>query len=393
MRRGPGVPFDQVSFPDDPAQPVAPLTRIGPSQRCSTPIRKRYSKNNTPRQRGLFALSVALTRFTPPRLVNIRPWLKTLSPKEIRWTLIIVAILLAANFQVVLDPVAAITISVVRKLAGQSDDCSWPRTLTTYWDVDLFDQLRAPKSRLLERDDEFGIVLLEHPAVNRRFWIREQGAQMDGSALLSYLIGEQQWIIEETPQARIKPGDIVVDCGAHVGAFSDRAFREGASKVIAFEPDPIQIECLRRNFAPEIEAGKFVLIKKAVWSDVGTTTFHIGAGNSGTGSVVEQPADSSLEVELTTIDRVVRELRLPRVDIIKMDIEGAEREALKGARSTLETHRPRLLIDANHVADDVTVLPRMLRDVHPDYGVHNGPCMMGDKSGNPRLVTSYLFFE
>ena len=96
---------------------------------------------------------------------------------------------------------------------------------------------------------------------------------------------------------------------------------------------------------------------------------------------------------MTTIDRVVGELRLPRVDVMKMDIEGAEREALKGARLTLETHRPRLLIDANHVADDVTVLPRMLRDVHPDYDVYSGPCMMGVNSGNSRLLTSYLFFE
>ena len=263
--------------------------------------------------------------------MNIRPWLETLSPKEIRWTLIVVAILLLANFQVVLDPVAAITISVVRKLADQSADCSWPRTFTTYWDVALFERLRAAEPRVLDRDEELGIVLLAHPDVDRRFWIREQGGQMDGPALLSYLIGEQQWIIEETPEARLKPGDIVVDCGAHVGAFSDRAFREGASKVIAFEPDPIQIQCLRRNFVPEIEAGKFVLIEKAVWSDIGTTTFRIGAGNSGAGSVVEQPTGSTVEVETTTIDRVVRELRLPRVDVIKMDIEGAEREALKGA--------------------------------------------------------------
>ena len=196
--------------------------------------------------------------------MNIRPWLDTLSPKEIRWTLVVVAVLLAANFHAVLEPVAAVTISVGRKLAGQAADCSWPRTLTTYWDIARFQQLRAVEARVVDHDDEFGIVLLDHPAVDRRFWIREQGAQMSGPALLSYLIGEQQWIIGATPQAQLKQGDIVVDCGAHVGVFSDRAFREGASQVIAFEPDPIQIQCLRRNFAPEIESGKFVLIEKAV---------------------------------------------------------------------------------------------------------------------------------
>ena len=100
-----------------------------------------------------------------------------------------------------------------------------------------------------------------------------------------------------------------------------------------------------------------------------------------------------VEVETTTIDQLVDELRLPRVDVLKLDIEGAERDALKGARSTLERFRPRLLIDANHLPDDPTVLPRILRDVHADYSLHTGPCLMVNYSGNPELTPSYLFSE
>ncbi len=239
----------------------------------------------------------------------------------------------------------------------------------------------------MDRDEEFGIIQLSHPAVERKFWIREQGLQMDGPALLNYVVSEQQWILQETPGARVKEGDIVVDCGAHVGSFSDRAFREGAAKVVAFEPDPIQIECLRRNFAPEIASGKFVLIEKAVWKDVGTIKFHIGAQNSGTSSVVALQGSSEVEVETTTIDNIVAELGLPRVDVLKLDIEGAEREALAGARSTLEKFRPRLLMDANHRPDDPIALPRIVREIHADYKTQIGPCLIES------LSPSYVWLD
>ena len=170
----------------------------------------------------------------PPNAVNTHPWLETLSPKQIRWALILVAVLLVANLQVVLEPVTFVSAMAMKKIRGEGADCPWPRVITLYWDISDFLRLRAVEARVLDRDEEFGIVLVAHPAVERQFWIREQGQHMDGPTLLSFLIGEQQWIVRETPEARLKEGDIVVDCGAHVGAFSDRAFQEGAAKVVAF---------------------------------------------------------------------------------------------------------------------------------------------------------------
>ncbi len=76
-----------------------------------------------------------------------------------------------------------------------------------------------------------------------------------------------------------------------------------------------------------------------------------------------------------------------------MAIEGAEREALKGARSTLERFRPRLLIDASHLPKDPTVLSDMLRDVHADYRIQRGPCLVDSYLSPPKLTTSYVFFE
>ena len=91
-------------------------------------------------------------------------------------------------------------------------------------------------------------------------------------------------------------------------------------------------------------------------------------------SLVRQVGENSIEVPVTTIDNLVAALGLPRVDYIKMDIEGAEREALQGARETLRQHRPRLMLDSYHRRDDMAVLPPLVRQGNPQYSMICGPC-------------------
>ena len=54
---------------------------------------------------------------------------------------------------------------------------------------------------------------------------------------------------------------------------------------------------------------------------------------------------------------MLRAVGVAKVDFIKMDIEGAERDALKGAAQTLKTYKPRLMLDMYHRPDDAVVLP------------------------------------
>jgi methyltransferase FkbM-like protein len=78
---------------------------------------------------------------------------------------------------------------------------------------------------------------------------------------------------------------------------------------------------------------------------------------------------------LTTIDELVAELNLTRVDFIKMDIEGAEKNALRGARQTLGRFRPRLAISAEHLPDDDTAIPALVRTLQPSYQARFGRCL------------------
>jgi hypothetical protein len=82
-------------------------------------------------------------------------------------------------------------------------------------------------------------------------------------------------------------------------------------------------------------------------------------------------------VAVTTIDRIVSELQLPRVDFIKLDIEGAERNAMAGASTTIKTYRPRMAIASYHHSDDLEVLPPLALSAQPDYSTCVGGAGLG----------------
>ena len=177
-----------------------------------------------------------------------------------------------------------------------------------------------------------------------------------------------------------------MDCGAHVGVFTQSALDRGAAKVIAIEPEPVNLECLRRNLAREIAAGRVIVVPKGAWSSEKTITLFLGIDNSGMNTMIEGAGGDAMEVPVTTIDNLVRSLHLPRVDYIKMDIEGAEREALAGAIETLRQFRPRLMIDSYHRAGDMQVLPTIIRRAHGDYSMSCGPCEFGLHGFLPHVV-------
>jgi hypothetical protein len=87
---------------------------------------------------------------------------------------------------------------------------------------------------------------------------------------------------------------------------------------------------------------------------------------------------------------MMEELKLPRVDFIKMDIEGAETRALTGAQQTLEKYHPRLSISVYHAADHPEAVPRIVRQAWAGYQVECGPCAVVDKT---KIRPDVLYFR
>jgi FkbM family methyltransferase len=189
----------------------------------------------------------------------------------------------------------------------------------------------------------------------------------------------------------IHSGDIVLDCGASDGDFTRDALAAGASKVVAIEVAPAAIECLRRNLATEIAAGRAVVYPKGVWDRDDFLTLEVDDDNFAASSVVTRTATMhpSVQVPLTTIDKIVAELKLPRVDFIKMDVEGAEAQALTGARDTITRFKPRMAIAAEHKPEDEVTLPQLVRGIRSDYRFQCGQCL--EAKGHIRA--DVLFFQ
>lgn len=189
----------------------------------------------------------------------------------------------------------------------------------------------------------------------------------------------------------LQEGDVVLDCGAHVGVFTREALHQGARLVVAIEPAPENLVCLRRNFESEIAAGRVIVADAGVWDKEETLPLRVQDENSAADSVALRynPSREGPQVRLTTIDRLAGELKLDRVDFIKMDIEGAEQQALAGARETLARFHPRLAISDYHRPEDPAKIPGVVKRAWSGYQMECGFCM--EHAG--RIAPEILYFR
>ncbi len=202
------------------------------------------------------------------------------------------------------------------------------------------------------------------------------------SGLDAFVLAEEEFDIYQT--YRIKPGFVVLDCGANIGTFTRRALNRGAAKVVAIEINPEEQEGLRRTFADEIRDGRVIVYPKGVWDKETELDLR--------GDSVALPRDGApIRLPVTTIDKIVSELNLASVDFIKMDIEGAEKSALRGAQATLAKYSPTMAISAEHLPDDMVSIPALVGELVPGrFRMQFGFCEL---VGPFRAVPNVLHFS
>ncbi len=145
----------------------------------------------------------------------------------------------------------------------------------------------------------------------------------------------------------VRPGDICLDCGSCEGFFALQALESKAARVICIEPSEEMTDSLRRTFASQIAEGKIVVHHAAVGAMEGQATFSSSQINPY-GGAVEESSGAGHSVKVETIATICAELAIERVDFIKMDIEGAEIQAVEGALPILRRDHPRLAITTYH---------------------------------------------
>ncbi|MFM2360396.1 MAG: 31-O-demethyl-FK506 methyltransferase FkbM [Bacteroidota bacterium] len=148
----------------------------------------------------------------------------------------------------------------------------------------------------------------------------------------------------------VAAGNVVLDIGAHIGLFSAIAakltFPEG--KIFAFEPAPATQKVLHQTIRINQMESAITPVQAAMGGEVGTLTFFVSddeADNSN--SLVSYKNDRKLngiDVPVDTIDHFVQAKQLARVDFIKIDVEGAEYDTLRGGITTLCQFRPKVIL-------------------------------------------------
>ena len=163
---------------------------------------------------------------------------------------------------------------------------------------------------------------------------------------------------------RVQKGDIVVDAGAcfcmNTLKFSKAAGKEG--KVVSIEPNESNLIDIRRIIRLH-RLKNVVVIPKALWNKKSEMNFYCHSSLGSHSLVDKRNVKEIEEIKVDTMDNILKDLKIDKVDFIKMDIEGAEIEALEGAKETLRNNDVKLAIASYHKINGQptykTIIPMM----------------------------------
>lgn len=175
---------------------------------------------------------------------------------------------------------------------------------------------------------------------------------------LLYWRGAHEWAPIFTLKKIINPGYVCVDVGANQGEYTLwlAKLTEENGKVISFEPLTKMFQQLNENISLNKDYVKRIIsIKKGLSNTITKLPIYAVNSNSkfsdneGMPSVFQTDNRNVFieNIELSTLDEELKNLNVSKVDFIKIDVEGAELNVLKGALNTINSNRPKLLIEFN----------------------------------------------
>ncbi len=156
--------------------------------------------------------------------------------------------------------------------------------------------------------------------------------------------------------------EVFVDAGCFDGATTKQFFAwcGGEGYSYCLEPDIQNINFIKRNLDSN---NNYELINKALWSK--TTRLSMNAkGNFATSVAEANTCDDLTKIEAVALDELLQD---KEISFIKMDIEGAEAEALYGAEKIITEQKPRLAISIYHKLEDIWTIPQIILEYNMNY--------------------------
>lgn len=156
--------------------------------------------------------------------------------------------------------------------------------------------------------------------------------------------------------------EVFIDCGGFDGdssvKFLERCDRK-YSDIVIFEPEFCKKAAIEKNLA----GYRYTLYQKGVWSK--STELYFNALETDGSHVSE--VENGYRIEVVALDEVVYD---KQPTFIKMDIEGSEQEALKGAKRIIRDFHPKLAICVYHKPDDLYEIPALIKKINPEYHLY-----------------------
>lgn len=170
--------------------------------------------------------------------------------------------------------------------------------------------------------------------------------------------------------ATINEGDYVLDAGANVGMFSIIASKAvgKTGKVFAFEPLQEISDVLKEN--ADNNNCTNITIENKLLGEANTSVdfyYNLESNYNAASKALHHSGDTVIKLEQITLDNYVASNNIEKIDFIKADIEGAERDFLKGAENVIKQFKPKMALRTYHLPDDPEVLFNLVTSYVPEY--------------------------
>lgn len=164
---------------------------------------------------------------------------------------------------------------------------------------------------------------------------------------------------------RFAPGFVALDIGAHFGLLTLIMAKYAGTngRVFAFEPNPVALQMLNRNLTLNRETiGKVVTLPFGLSDTDGVAELSvIGMSNAHLKMVGVNASEPTVRIQLKTLDHVIDDIKLARLDFMKIDTERHDFNVLLGGRRTIERFRPTIVFECE--PNDLATFGHTLQDV------------------------------
>lgn len=213
-------------------------------------------------------------------------------------------------------------------LLGEAKDLRNKAAFCAYAGSNLWSRLKPGSDRL--RGSKSGDIFVEFGQASLWFG---QGAGELASYIEVFTNGDY-----EIGHPLVHPGEAVIDVGANIGLFSiSQALKHRDSQIYAFEPNPEAYARLKKNLQAN-DIGNVTAINRAVYSSCRSVQF-LATDLTIVGRLASAETNGRTRVVAVTLDGFCSERAIQSVGLLKIDVEGAEVEVLRGADQTLGKSR------------------------------------------------------